>query len=166
MQKIDYNDVKDGFSVKQCREFAIFGALSDRAIEYLLTKGDIYQLEPKEELFQVGDRSDHFYVILQGPVAFYKFSDGNWAFLSDFQTGEQIGFVGMITLQPRVGWAYMDQGGVVLEISCDLFHEFQLKYAEDFSVLMINLVREISRNLIQVGDMLVDLTASKKDRAV
>ena len=37
--------------------------------------------------------------------------------------------------------------------------EFQIKYPEEFSVMMINLVREISRNLIQVGNMLVDLTA-------
>lgn len=166
MQKIEYDEIKGELTLELCREFAIFGALSDTAIEFLMTKGDIYQLKAKEELFGVGERSDRFYVVLQGKVAFFKCSESNWAFMSDYNPGEQIGFVGMITLQPRVGWSYMESDGMLLEISADLFHEFQTLYAPDFSVLMINLVREISRNLIRVGDMLVDLTVGNQDKAV
>ncbi|WP_370277818.1 Crp/Fnr family transcriptional regulator [Pontibacterium sp.] len=164
MNKLRYDDIANMMPVEVCREFAIFGALSDRAIMYLLNRGQVYSLQPKEELFTLGERSDRFYIVLQGKVSFYKHSEGNWAFLSDYGSGEQIGFVGMISLQPRVGWAYAESDSLVLEISSDLFHEFQMEYPEDFSVLMINLVREISRNLIAVGDMLVDLTSSVQDK--
>lgn len=159
MIKLHYDEIANRLPVEVCRDFAIFGALSDQAISYLIEEGTLFSLKVKEELFSVGERSDSFYIVLEGRIAFYKCSEGNWAFLSDYNPGEQIGFVGMITLQPRVGGAYMETDGAVLEISSELFHAFQIKYPEDFSVMMINLVREISRNLIQVGNMLVDLTA-------
>ena len=165
MNKLRYDDIANLMPVEVCREFAIFGALSDRAIMYIMNRGLVYSLQSKEELFTLGERSDRFYIVLQGKIAFYKHSEGNWAFMSDYNAGEQIGFVGMISLQPRVGWAYAEADSLVLEISCDLFHEFQMEYPEDFSVLMINLVREISRNLIAVGDMLVDLTSSAQDKS-
>lgn len=164
MIKLHYDETANRLPMKVCRDFAILGALSDQAIRYLMVQGTLFSLNTREELFSVGERSDSFYIVLEGRIAFYKYSEGHWAFLSDYNPGEQIGFVGMITLQPRVGGAYMETDGVVLEITSALFHDFQMYYPEDFSVMMINLVREISRNLIQVGNMLVDLTSASENK--
>jgi CRP-like cAMP-binding protein len=166
MQTVEYGSISGEMTLERCRQYAIFGALSNQAVEYLLTHGVIYSLKAKEALFGVGERSDRFYVVLQGRIAFYKCSGGNWAFMSDYNPGEQIGFVGMITLQPRVGWSYMETDGLVLEVSADLFYELQQRFPEDFSVLMLNLTREIGRSLIRLGDMLVEMTSGSQDKVV
>lgn len=166
MKIVQFDALRSDLTMERCREYAIFGALSDEAINYLLSCGTIYSLKAKEELFGVGERSDRFYVVLDGQIAFYKCSGGNWAFMSDYRPGEQIGFVGMITLQPRVGWSYMETDGLVLEVSADLFYELQQRYPEDFSVLMLNLTREIGRSLIRLGDMLVELTSGTQDKVI
>ncbi len=59
----------------------------------------------------------------------------------------------MIGLQARHGNAVMQKEGFVLEISSALFHELCDIYPEDFKIFMINVTREMSREIAQLDNM-------------
>ncbi len=81
---------------------SVFGALPETSILWLLQKGKIHSLAKGEYLFTPGQPGNSFHVILDGQVSYYKFHEGNYAYIREFQTGEQIGFMSTIALHvPR-----------------------------------------------------------------
>ncbi|WP_315983884.1 hypothetical protein [Aliamphritea spongicola] len=93
--------------------------------------------------------------MLSGQARFYhpKTDSDDQVPLKAYLPGEQLGFVGMIGLQARHGNAVMQKEGFVLEISSALFHELCDIYPEDFKIFMINVTREMSREIAQLDNM-------------
>ncbi|WP_051559918.1 Crp/Fnr family transcriptional regulator [Marinobacterium jannaschii] len=139
--------------ITQLRDCSCLGALSDEAIRFLLTEGEILQLFAGETLFELGEPSDYFAVILSGRMNFEKFSDGQLAFTREHQHGEEVGFVGMFALHPRVGNAIMVQPGILLKIPSDLFHRLYEAYPQDFTILLMNITRGLGRGINQIDQL-------------
>jgi len=158
MTRIDYLTLQAELTVDDCREFSVFGALSNDSIEYLLRNGDLLHLESEEKLYELGDKSDCFFIVLSGQLAFHKVHKDHSCLVRNFGPGEELGFVGMISLHPRAGWARMVETGVLLRVSCNLFHDFQQRNANEFTLLLINLVRDKSRELTAANNMVVELS--------
>ena len=155
MQLYQYSDLSGQFSLEYCHGLSMFGALSDESLEFLLTHGDIYKLAGNDRIYSLGDSSDMFFVILSGQARFYhpKTDSDDQIPLKAYLPGEQLGFVGMIGLQARHGNAVMQKEGFILEISSALFHELCDIYPEDFKIFMINVTREMSREIAQLDNM-------------
>lgn len=147
------------FTVDSLRELSMFGALSNEAVGYLLNNGQVYEMEVGDRLFSYGDRSDEFYIIISGEVVFYQRKDcgGHGVPVRKYLSGEQLGFVGMIGLHTRRGDGIMDQSGFVLKISSALFQGFCESFSEEFKVLMINVAREMSREISSLDQMYSDV---------
>ena len=125
----------------------MFGALSDSCVSFLLEHGKLIEYTAGDHLFSLGDASDQFFIILTGQVAFYQTADGHKTYIRSSRAGEQIGFVGMIGLHARRGDAVIEQSGLLLEVSSALFHQVCEKFPEDFVIFMINISREMSREI-------------------
>jgi len=158
MKTIDYATLRQSLTLDACREFSIFGALRDDSIELLLREGECLELAEDEMLYREGDDSDCFFIVLSGLLAFYKVHDGHSCLVREMAPGEELGFVGMISLHPRAGWAQMREAGRVLRVSDALFHRMQQQAGEDFTLLLINLVRDKSRELTCANNMLVEMS--------
>lgn len=158
MKKLDYTQLMQQLSFACCREFSVFGALCDDTVELLLREGECFELEDNEILYRTGDPSDCFFVVLSGCLAFYKVHEGHACLVCEYGPGEELGFVGMISLHPRAGWAQMHKAGKVLRISDALFHKLQQQNGDDFTLMLINLVRDKSRELTSANNMLVELS--------
>jgi CRP-like cAMP-binding protein len=137
---------------------SVFGALSKTSILWLLQNGRIHSLEKNEYIFTQGQPGNSFHVILEGQISYYKFHEGRYAYIRDYQTGGQIGFMSMIALHDRVGRAEAHQGTVTLEIDSQLFHHFHINKPLDFGILMMNLAREMARTLRSVDNLIVEKT--------
>lgn len=135
---------------------AVFGALSETWILWLLQNGEIHSLDVGECIFRQGQRGDSFHVILDGQFGYYKFHDGRYAYIRDYKAGEQIGFMSMIALHDRVGRAEAQLDSVTLEIDSELFYTFHKNGALDFGILMMNLAREMARTLRSVDNIIVE----------
>ncbi|WP_229721745.1 Crp/Fnr family transcriptional regulator [Marinobacterium nitratireducens] len=144
--------------------FSTFGAISSEATFFLLARGTIYEIDKNEWLFKSGDPSDSFYIILVGDVDFFcKVGERKKIFQGRIKTGMEVGVTSMIALQPRWGSARMHSKGVVVKISTDVFHELQIHHNADFSILMINLMREVCRRFIRMSSLLGDIVLSDKN---
>ena len=88
---------------------SVFGALPETSILWLLQNGEIHSLEKGEYIFSQGQPGNSFHVIQDGQIGYYKFHDGRYAYIRDYKTGEQIGFMSLIALHDRVGRAQDSQ---------------------------------------------------------
>jgi len=134
---------------------SVFGALPEASILWLLQNGKIHSLEKGEYIFSQGQPGNSFHVILDGQIGYYKFHDGHYAYIRDYKTGEQIGFMSMIALHDRVGRAQALQDTITLEIDSALFHKFHNNGPLEFGLLMMNLAREMARSLRSVDNLIV-----------
>ncbi len=135
---------------------SVFGALPKALILWLLQNGKIYFLAKGENLFTQGQHGDSFNVILEGQISYYKFHEDRYAYIREYNTGEQIGFMSMIALHNRVGRAEAHQDTITLEIDCDLFHDFHNHAPLEFGILMMNLARGMARTLRSVDNILAE----------
>jgi signal-transduction protein with cAMP-binding, CBS, and nucleotidyltransferase domain len=79
-----------------------------------------------------------------------------YTFIRHYEFGQQIGFMSLIALHPRVGKAVADKDSIILKINSDVFYQLHLTMPQDFGLLMMNLAREMSRTLCAVENIIVD----------
>lgn len=137
---------------------SVFGALPESSILWLLENGNLFTMSEGDYLFQPGEPGNSFHVILNGQASYYKYHEGEYAYIRDYRMGEQIGFMSMIALHDRVGRAEAHQGTTTLEIDNTLFHRFHDHKPQEFGILMINLAREMARTLRSVDNIIVEKT--------
>lgn len=155
MQKQSYKDLVSLFPPSVCRDLAMFGALPDDGLTYLMEEGNLYHGMPGDVLYAVNDKSESFFIVLSGGTRFHKAKEtcGQMVKLRYYRPGEQVGFVGMIGLQKRHGTQIVEDEGYLLEIPVELFHRFCEKFPEEFKILMINITREMSREIADLDTM-------------
>lgn len=161
MEDIPGKVLLEEYGLNYFKNISTLGALCDDTLLFLLTEGEVIKAEEDDLLFSTGDKSDGFFIILDGVVSFYKNHHGKQAFIRDYKVGEHIGVVGMITLQDRVGDGVVKESGYVLRVSNELFHRLYDKNSQDFVLLLMNVVRDMARGLKVVDDIIVE--KSKRD---
>ena len=156
MQTLYATELLERRDVASFASASVFGALPEESILWLMENGTIRSLQAGEYLFDQGEAGDSFHVILQGQVSYHKFHDGKYAYIREYRTGEQIGFMSLIALHDRVGRAECHEATVALEIDSALFHGFHNQYPKEFGILMLNLAREMARSLRSVDNLIVE----------
>ncbi|NVK40392.1 MAG: cyclic nucleotide-binding domain-containing protein [Oceanospirillaceae bacterium] len=147
MRVLETTELLTALAPGYTRELATFGALSDDCVQHLLWQGRLLALESGEVLYRPGSPANGFFVVISGMLAFYKHFETYDVLTRHFRAGEQLGFDAMIGLQPRSGTAVAVTPLRVLEIGVELFHDIQQRYPADFGLIMINLAREMSREI-------------------
>ena len=138
------------------RTISTFGALSDATVVHLIRCGEVQALDPGEILFEAGDPSEGFYIILKGQLAFHKYHQGHYGFIRNYHFGENIGFVGMIALHRRIGRARAVGEVIVVKISTRLFNDLYETNTQEFALLLMNLSRDMARGIRAVDNLLVE----------
>lgn len=162
MRQLDSELLLDELSVDDLKNAAILGALSDQAIVYLIKKGIVHVLRKGDTLFETGKPSGSFFIVLKGSIAYYQSLNGHREHIDDFHFGEQIGFVAMIALTPYPGTAIAASDSYVLEVTSDLFYALHCDMPLDFGVLLINLSRELARNILTFIKTMAELKSAKR----
>ena len=147
MQALAGSLLIEKFGIDYFKDASTLGALSDKAISYLLEKGNVLQLDKGDRLFAYGEPGDSFYVILKGRIQFFKPSQTETTHIRDYVFGQEVGSVAMIGLHDRVGNTYAAEDSIILQVSCSLFHQLQETLPTDFGILLLNLSREMARRL-------------------
>ncbi len=155
MQKPSVEQIFQRFELSYFRGLATFGALSDQAIELLVSGGEIWQLAAGERVERFGEAAEDFQVVLQGKTAFYKRGDNCEVLTRYFCAGDQLGFDLMIGMIPHNGTDVAVEESLILNISKTLFYRMHEELPADFGLLMINLARELSREIEILEDVIV-----------
>lgn len=144
-------------SSEQLRSASIFGAISEEAINFLITEANLFAAKKGDYLFRYGDRGDSFFIIAKGSVDFYKHHEGHSHLTRTAEFGNELGFVSMIALHDRAGEAVARESSLIMEITSDLFSKLHAQYSFDFGIISLNLSRDMARTLRKLGNDLVVL---------
>jgi signal-transduction protein with cAMP-binding, CBS, and nucleotidyltransferase domain len=147
MKIVSADDVIKTLGFEYLRELSTFGALSDAIIANLLRNGVIRHYRKGEYISRMQEVAEDFQVVLSGRVAFYRhFSDCD-VLTRCFGQGEQMGFDQMIGLLTQNGTDVAMEESLVLDISNRQFSRLHIEFPADFGLLMINLARELAREI-------------------
>ncbi len=154
MQVLDAGEIIETLGFEYLNELSTFGALSNDVIAELLGNGVIKHFEKGEFVTRLGEVASDFQVVLRGRIAFYKHFEGRDVLTRYFKRGEQIGFDLMIGLLTHNGTDVAVEDSLILHISSQQFHRLHVEFPADFGLLMINLSRELAREIEMLEDVI------------
>jgi CRP-like cAMP-binding protein len=147
MEFVEPAEVIESLGISCLQELSTFGALSEQVIVDLVSHGKIQRLSRGEYIAHFGEKAEDFQVILQGKLAYYKRLEGRDVLTRYFSQGEQMGFDEMIGLIVRDGTDVAAEDSLILSISSNQFYNLHVEYPGEFGILMINLARELAREI-------------------
>lgn len=147
MQMVSADEVIETLGMAYFKELSTFGALSEDVIADMLQHGTIRQFDKGEFLARYGVVATDFQVVLQGRIAFYKHSDTCDVLTRHFDAGEQMGFDLMIGGISHNGIDVAAEPSIILDIDSDQFYQLLVDFPAEFGLLMVNLTRELSREI-------------------
>ena len=159
MEVLGAAEVIENLGLAYFRELSTFGALSDEMIVDMMSKGTIRRFRKGEYIARYGEVANEFQVVLQGRMAFYKHSDVCDVLCRYFSAGEQMGFDLMIGVIQHNGTDVATEDSVILDVDSEQFYELLIDYPEEFGLLMINLTRELSREISLLENVIGDTTS-------
>jgi len=132
----------------------LFGALSAGTIEFLLGHARVLCREPGEYFFREGDEASAMYVLQQGKVELRKNWQGEDFFLKTLGEGESFGEMALIEAHARNASVLALEPCRAIEIGkADLVRLYQHDL-EQFTLIQMNMSREISRRLRLADDQI------------
>lgn len=159
MEVLGAAEVIEDLGLAYFRELSTFGALSDDMIVDMMNKGTIRRFNRGEYIARYGEVANEFQVVLQGRMAFYKHSDVCDVLCRYFSAGEQMGFDLMIGVIQHNGTDVATEDSVILDVNSEQFYELLVDFPEEFGLLMINLTRELSREISLLENVIGDTTS-------
>jgi CRP/FNR family cyclic AMP-dependent transcriptional regulator len=132
----------------------VFGGLNETTLELLTRLAKPMALVKGEHFFHEGDESQAMYVLQSGQVEIYKSWQGRSQLLRCMNAGDCFGEMALVDLFPRSASARVLEPCEALEITPSILAEVFRHDLEQFTLLQMNIGREISRRLRRVDELL------------
>lgn len=146
------------------RNVAIFGGLSDETLEFLHERLQRVAARAGQTFFRQGEMGGAVYVLEEGRVEVVRSRDEKSVVLASFEPGACFGEIALVAICPRSATvrAVTDCCAVRLEHKALL--ELYQRDLEQFTLVQMNLGREIARRLNETSEMLFEHTLALAER--
>ena len=132
----------------------VFGGLSEDTLRLLTHLANAVSVPEGEHFFREGDDSQSMYGLQSGRVKIYKSWKDELKLLRLMEAGDCFGEMALIDLSPRSASAIAAAPSEALEITAALLKQVHANDPEQFTLLQMNMGREVSRRLRRVDDLL------------
>ncbi len=129
------------------KEIAIFGGLRSDIIQFLLESAPTVELDKGETLFREGDESQCMYVLERGRLAVSKQWQSKAFLLKELDVGECLGEMALFDFMPRSATVIALEASILIELSSSALLNLYYKDLEQFTLLQMNMGREVTRRL-------------------
>lgn len=129
------------------REMPIFGGVPDRTLQLLSERAERIAVPRGRWFFRQGDRGQTMYVLRSGLVEVRRTLGGHTETLGRLGPGECFGEMALIDLYPRSASVRALENCEALGIGHELLYAIYGQDPEPFTLIMMNLARELSRRL-------------------
>jgi CRP/FNR family transcriptional regulator, cyclic AMP receptor protein len=154
-------------SVTDLRTIGLFGALSDDILRQFATALTVQVIDTGTTLFREGDDGREMFVVLQGELEVLKRSHrGTEARVALLGPSDWVGDMSIVDIQPRSATVRALAPTRLLRVTAadlDVVYRNDLKA---YSIMILNLARELSRRLRVTDGILADLIASVFDEVI
>lgn len=148
-------------TLERLKEIGIFGGLDDDTLSAFVLKLPTVDLGPGSVVFREGETGREFYVILEGEMEVLKQSkQGREARVALLGPGNWFGEMSILDILPRSATVRVLAPSRVIKLSS---HDLDALYRRDvkaYSIIVLNIAREISRRLRVADGILADMIAN------
>jgi CRP/FNR family cyclic AMP-dependent transcriptional regulator len=129
------------------QNIALFGALSPAALDFLLQRARSVSRNRGEYFFREGDQAQSVYVLESGRVSVIKRWQGEDFLLRPLAPGDCFGEMALMTMFPRSASVLAAEDATAFKIGAAALLELYAHDLEQFTLLQMNLGREVCRRL-------------------
>ena len=140
------------------QKYSLFGGLIEEQIEGILPFMKYENYEPGEIIITEGNPNDKIYFLIEGQVAVIK---GDVE-LYRFKEGEAFGEMEVLDVMPAIASIKSLTKVTTMSISNMALREIYKKDVKIFSLMLMNLARDLSRRLRKMDEKAVPPPASEK----
>jgi len=125
----------------------VFGGVSEAALEFLIGLANLRRLKAGEYFFREGDDATSIFVIESGKAVIRKKWNGRMHPIKHLAQGDCFGEMALLDLYPRSASVMAEEECVAIELSQDALLKLYQHDLEQFTIIQMNIGREISRRL-------------------
>jgi CRP-like cAMP-binding protein len=134
------------------QKYSLFGGLLEDQIERILPLMEQEEYQPGHEIIMEGERNDRIRFILEGKVAVVK---GDMV-LSEFGEGDFFGEMEVLDVMPSVAAIKSLSAVKVISLSNKSLREVYKTDIKSFSLIIMNLARDLSRRLRRMDERAIE----------
>ena len=134
----------------------IFGGITADALQFLLDRSTIRLVNTGKCFFHEGDDAESLYVLEEGLADLYKQRADKLFFLRQLQKGDCFGEVAIMDLMPRSATVRANTDCQSIELSRPALYDLYQADLEQFTMIQMNMGREVSRRLRKADERLFD----------
>jgi CRP/FNR family transcriptional regulator, cyclic AMP receptor protein len=151
-------------SAADLRNIGLFGALSDETLQELASSLELRTPAAGEFIFQEGGEARELYVILRGEVeVIRKTPQGTELRLARFMSGRWFGEASVLDVGRRSASARAVVPSRILVLSCRDLDALYRRDIKAYTLLVLNMARELARRLRRIDDVLAGFLGNLSD---
>lgn len=147
--------------VQNLNKISIFGGLNKNQLYTLLKDLSIKYYRDSQTIFNQGDSPKGIYIVLKGKVKIYSMIDETPMALGEFNIGECFGESSFIGIMPHTATAYAKGYTELIFLSRKYFMDLYKSNMDIFTIIILNIARELSRRLNHSSDILLHYALEK-----
>lgn len=140
--------------LKILQNMPIFGGIRADILEYLLEIAEIVSVPAGEYFFREQERGNSMYVLEKGEVSVVKSWQGRNYPLTKLHEGDCFGEMSLIDLGPRTASVLALEDCSAIKLSNVNILKIYQKDLEQFTLIQMNIGREISRRLRHMDEIM------------
>jgi CRP-like cAMP-binding protein len=144
------------------QRISVFGAMSADAMDFVLQHAITATRAQGEFFFREGDQAQSLYILESGRVAVLKQWRDQEYLLRYLEPGECFGEMALMDMSPRSATTLAVDDSSAFKIESSTILALYRHNLEQFTLLQMNLGREVSRRLRDADDRLFRLSVSTK----
>ncbi|MCC6558620.1 MAG: cyclic nucleotide-binding domain-containing protein [Polyangiaceae bacterium] len=146
------------------REIGLFGGLSDETLHLLSESLEQIELQPGSPAFREGESGRDMFVLLDGEMEVLKHSKRNLeARVAILGPGDWFGEMSILDVMPRSATLRALAPSRLLRITAQDLDALYRRDLKAYSLVVLNIAREISRRLRVADGLLAELLANMLD---
>lgn len=148
-------------SAADLRNIGLFGALPEKILEGLASRLEVIELPGGSYVFREGDPGNCMFVVIQGDVEVMKHSrSGHDSRVAVLGPGDWFGEMSIIDVQPRSATVLTAAPSRLIKVTAADLDGLYRADVKAYSLIVLNIAREMSRRLRVADGILADLIAN------
>ncbi len=148
-------------TVSELRDVGLFGALSDEFLEHICATLEVRRLLPGDTVFREGEPAREMYVVLDGEMEVLKKSRrGRDIRVAILGPSDCFGEMSIIDMMPRSATVRTLGATRLLKISTEEMDALYRHDLKSYTLIVLNIARDLSRRLRVTDGLLADFTAT------